>query len=58
MTFSIYDDMKKSFIEGWEESWQKNETALHTISLTLAVQWVGKNGMQWDLTSISVSEMH
>lgn len=58
MTFSIYDDMKKSFIEGWEESWQKNGTVLHTISLTLAVQWVGKNGMQWDLTSISVSEMH
>lgn len=58
LTFSTYVEMKKSFMEGWEESRQKNEAVLHTLFLDLSSPVGGENDTQWDLTSISVSETH
>lgn len=52
-------EIKKSLMEGWEQSRQKNEAVLRTIFLDLSSPVGGKeNDMQWDLMSISVSEMH
>lgn len=47
LTFSTEVEIKKSFIEGWEQSGQKNETVLRTIFLELSSPVGRKENDTW-----------